>query len=121
MMEKADTIEDMIRVEQRLTEVQTELDSYESTLKGLDNQVEYARVDISLKEVKKYRVRPEAGFGQKAKSKLQEGFENFVDGVTDLLFGLLNEFVHISGNRLPIEACQSIHDRGAASVCDPSH
>ena len=89
MMEKADTIEDMIRVEQRLTEVQTELDSYESTLKGLDNQVEYARVDISLKEVKKYRVRPEAGFGQKAKSKLQEGFENFVDGVTDLLFGLL--------------------------------
>lgn len=89
MMKKADTIEDMIMVEKRLTEVQAQLDSYESTLKDLDDQVDYARVNISLKEVKKYRERPEAGFGQKAKNRLQEGLESFVEGLADLVLWVL--------------------------------
>ncbi len=89
MMKKADTIEDMIMVEKRLTEVQAQLDSYESTLKDLDDQVDYARVNISLKEVEEYRELPEAGFGQKAKSRLQEGFESFVEGMADLALWIL--------------------------------
>ena len=89
MMKKAESIEDMIMVEKRLTEVQAQLDSYESTLKGLDDQVDYARVNISLREVEKYRERPEAGFGQKAKSRLQEGFESFAEGMEDLFLWIL--------------------------------
>ncbi len=89
MMEKAVTIEDMIMVENRLTEVQTELDSYESALKGLDDQVAYSRVNLSLNEVKKYTESPEASFGQKAKSRLQEGFENFAEGMVNLILAIL--------------------------------
>ena len=89
MMEKAETIEDMIAVERRLTEVQSELDSYERTLKGLDDQVDYATINLSLQEVKKYTESPEASFGQKAKSRLEEGIENFTEGVVSLILGLL--------------------------------
>ena len=38
--------------------VQAQLDSYESTLKDLDDQVDYARVNISLKEVEKDILMP---------------------------------------------------------------
>ena len=66
MMEKAESIQDMIAVEERLTEVQSELAWYEESLTGMDNQVDYATVTVSLREVKEYSESPEAGFGEKA-------------------------------------------------------
>ncbi len=74
MMEKAESIQDMIAVEERLTEVQSELAWYEESLTGMDNQVDYATVTVSLREVKEYSESPEAGFGEKAGRQLKEGF-----------------------------------------------
>ena len=54
MMEQAASIEDMITIEQRLTEVQTELNQARSNLANMDTDVAYSTVYLSLTEVVRY-------------------------------------------------------------------
>ena len=54
MMEQAQTIDEMIAVEARLTEVQTELNQARSRLAGMDTDVAYSTVNLSLQEVVRY-------------------------------------------------------------------
>ena len=58
MMEQAQTIEEMITVEDRLTDVQTELNQARSRLAGMDTDVAYSTVSLSLTEVVKYTENP---------------------------------------------------------------
>ena len=54
MMEQAGTIDEMITVEERLTEVQTELNQARSRLAEMDTDVAYSTINLSLTEVVKY-------------------------------------------------------------------
>ena len=54
LMSKAETMDDLLTVEKRLTEVRTELEQVTSALKLYDNQVTYATVNLSIEEVKEY-------------------------------------------------------------------
>lgn len=54
MMDKAQTIEEMISVEQRLTEVQTQLNQYKTSLAVMQSDVDYSTVTINLEEVYEY-------------------------------------------------------------------
>lgn len=55
MMDKAETVEDMIAVESRLTEVETQLNQYKTQKSYYDNQVAYTTVYLSLEEVRSYQ------------------------------------------------------------------
>ena len=54
LMEKAATLNDLLTVEKRLTEVQTELEKVISALRVYDNQVDYATIRLSIEEVKEF-------------------------------------------------------------------
>lgn len=54
MMEKAQTIEDMIEVERRLTEVQRDLSLKKNQQNSMDTDVKYSTIHINLKEVLEY-------------------------------------------------------------------
>ena len=54
MMDKAETIEDMITVESRLSEVERQLNVYKTDLAQMDKDVEFSTIYIELKEVKRY-------------------------------------------------------------------
>lgn len=54
LMAKATTMNDLLTVEKRLTEVRTELESVTSALRVFDNQVTYATIHLSIEEVKEY-------------------------------------------------------------------
>lgn len=56
LLERAETMEDIIAIESRLSEVRYELQSYGSTLRTYDNQVNYSTVSIRISEVE--RVTP---------------------------------------------------------------
>lgn len=45
-------LEDIIQIEQRLSEVRYEIESYESTLRTFDNLVDYSTVTLSINEVR---------------------------------------------------------------------
>lgn len=51
LMEKAESIDDIIVIEQRLSEVRYELESMESQLRTYDNQVDYSTVYLYVEEV----------------------------------------------------------------------
>ena len=54
LLAKADTMEDLLTIESRLTDVRTELEEYTSRLRVLDNQISYSTVNLTIEEVKEY-------------------------------------------------------------------
>lgn len=54
MMEQCETIEEMITVETRLTEVQTQINSYNNELSYMDTNVNFSTININIKEVVEY-------------------------------------------------------------------
>ena len=54
LMEQAENMSDLLEIEARLTEVRYQLESYASTLRLYDNQVDYATVSLYITEVEKY-------------------------------------------------------------------
>lgn len=51
MLEKCDTVADMITIESTLSNVRYEIESLTSRLKNLDNQVNYSSLTLSIREV----------------------------------------------------------------------
>ena len=56
LLAKAENMNDLLQIEQRLTDVRTDLERVTSQLRLYDNQVNYATVYLELSEVKEYTV-----------------------------------------------------------------
>ena len=56
LMEKAETLEDLLTLEKKLTDVRTELEQHKSQLRIYDNQVNYSTIHLSVSEVVEYTV-----------------------------------------------------------------
>jgi len=88
LMEQASTVEDIITIENSLTDVRYQLESMESQLRSYDNQIDYSTVTISVSEVIDYS---ESYDDEKsAFEKMSEGFVKSLHGVADGLkdFGI---------------------------------
>ena len=93
MMDRAETIEDMIAVEERLSQVESELNIYKTSLAGMDRDVEYSTVHISVEEVHKYTEEPDnSTFFSRLKETIKNSwhaFLRFLEGFLHLLIYLL--------------------------------
>ncbi len=56
LLAKAESMEDLLKIEKRLTEVRTELERVASQLRVYDNQVNYSTIYLDIAEVKEYTV-----------------------------------------------------------------
>lgn len=84
LMERAETVEDIITIEGRLSEVRYQLESMESQLRTYDNKIDYSTVYLSVDEVEQYTPTEETTVGQRISSGFKEslrgvgrGFSNF--------------------------------------------
>ncbi len=84
MMDQAQTIEDMIAVEDRLSEVQYELNSLKTHRQSMDTDVAYSTINVSLNEVRIYSETDE-GFFTKLSNRFVNGFRGFADNMADLI------------------------------------
>jgi hypothetical protein len=96
MMEKCETIDDMITVENRLSEVQYELNNLQTTKRYMDTDVAYSYVNISVTEVMEYHYTEEPvkqnTFLDRLKNTLVgtgKGFLSFLEGLLFLIIHLL--------------------------------
>ena len=91
MMDKAETIEDMMAVEERLTEVQRQLNQYKTELDAMDMDVAYSTVTLNLREVQKIENQPTPrdSFGTRIKKAFISAWEGFVGFWEDFLFALI--------------------------------
>lgn len=86
LMEQAETMSDLLEIESRLTEVRGELERYASQLKVLDNQIDYATVNLSLSEVTEYTPVAE----KSRLEKIRDGFVSSVKGVGNLILDFIS-------------------------------
>ena len=84
LLEKADTLESVIALEERLSEIRYELESMESRLRLYDNQVEYSTVYVNVEEVKIYTPTAPLTVGERITNGFNENVENMKEFVTDL-------------------------------------
>lgn len=94
LMEHATTVEDIISIESRLSEVRYQLESMESQLRTFDNQISYSEVSIYITEVTRLTPVEEVGTWD----KISEGF---MDNVERVRKGIKNFFIQLIIN-LPI-------------------
>ena len=85
MMDKAETIEDMIAVEARLTEVQTQLNQARTQLSYMDSQVSYSTVYLNIDEVADYSRHEEQSFGEELLEAIGDSWKSFCSALKDLL------------------------------------
>ena len=77
LMEKAETMSDLLEIETRLSQVRYDLELYTSRLRLYDNQVDYATIHLSVSQVQEYTPAPERTVGQ----RIQDGFRSSLKGV----------------------------------------
>ena len=93
MYNSCNTIEDMITVEKRLTEVQSQLSKLQSDLNYMDIDVAYSYINIYLVEVVEYTPESEPvkqlTFLDRLKNTLLRTKDNTLDFLEDLLFAII--------------------------------
>ena len=87
LMENAESIEDIITIEGRLTEVRYELESTESKLRVLDNQIDYSTIHLSVRQVNRYtRVETPKSVGERIAEGFMDSLEDVIHGIRE--FGI---------------------------------
>lgn len=94
LIEQADSLETILALEERLTEVRYELESYESRIRMLDNQVDYGTVNLDISEVKDYTPieTEEKSFGQRLSEGFVEGWSTAIEGLGNFTVGFVSIF-----------------------------
>ena len=93
MMEKAETIEEMIAVEERLTQVERELGNEKTTLSAMDRDVNFSTVNINLEEVFEYsETVVETTYGERLKRAFGNAIAGFVEFWGDVVLFIVGTF-----------------------------
>ena len=83
ILEKADSLDNVLLLEQALEDVRYEIESYSGTLRKYDSLISYSTVNMTIREVIKpvaVQVAPKT-FGEKLAQSASEGLSDFADGV----------------------------------------
>lgn len=91
MLEKADTVENMLSIRDRLYNVIEEIESYETQLRLYDSLVSYSTVHMTIDEVVEYTkiAVEEPTWGERLGEAFLESWKDFADGFQDFTVGLL--------------------------------
>ena len=83
-LEKAQTIEEIITIEERLSEVRYELESMESRLRAMDNLIDYSTVYIEASEVSELTPAEEPSVWERISEGFAGSLESIGHGVLEL-------------------------------------
>ena len=92
LLEKADTLESVIALEERLSEIRYQLESMESQLRLYDNQVDYSTVRLSINEIKgaaSFTPTEPEGLGQRIQKGFSKNLNSVSQGLTNFLIWLI--------------------------------
>ena len=97
LLAKAETTKDQLEIEERLTEVRTELEDITSQLRVMDNQVNYGTVTLTVSEVKEYTVieeEPETVW-QRIGTGFMKSLKSIGKGFTELFVWVVTTLPHL--------------------------
>ena len=97
IMADAENLEDILTIESRLSDIRRQLENYTSQLKLMDNQVDYATIDLDVSEVMDFtqmETVPTGYFGRLWLS-FKRGYMNTWDFLVNLSFWLAENLVSL--------------------------
>ncbi len=80
LLAKAEKVEDIILIQNRLSDVLYEIESYESTLRTFDDQIAYSSVALSIQEVQRETTVEKETAGQEIARRFRENWEDVKEG-----------------------------------------
>ena len=92
LLDKAEDLDTIIILQNRLTDVRYQIESSESRIKVLENQVQYATLTLTLREVLEEKEVEEAHvvtYGERVMNQFKDMWENTVEFFQDLLLGII--------------------------------
>lgn len=90
LMEEADSLDQILTIENQLTEIRQKIQYYDSMMNALSNQIEYTTIKITLYDVKEYTVAPEPGYGTQVKETFEESWIEFADGCKEFFLFVIS-------------------------------
>lgn len=91
LLSRAETLDDILRLQSRLTEVRGQIESLERQLRSYDSQIDYSKVSLDVCEVlRATAVEPET-FGQEVSRRFKESLEDVGGALSDFAKWLLGE------------------------------
>ncbi len=88
-LETAETLEDIITLEERLSEVRYQLESMESQLRTYDNKVDFATIHMSIQEVKELTPVAKEGVGTRLAKGFMESLKNVGNGFVEFFIWIV--------------------------------
>lgn len=89
LMEQAGSLEELLQVQNQLTNVQYEIDLYRSTQRTYDGLIAYATMDIYVTEVQEYTPPAPTTFGSRVSAALKNTWHNTVSGLQNFSIFLI--------------------------------
>lgn len=80
LSQKAETVDELLQIENAMADVRGRIDSYQSQLNSIDDKVNYSTVSLYISEVKRYSY-TKPGFWE----KIAEGLAGNVDVISDMV------------------------------------
>lgn len=85
LIAQAESVDAIITIEERLSDIRYELDGFESDLRMYDNQVEYSTVNVDITEAKVYTPTQKTTFWDRVGSRFETNLGDLLDAITDFL------------------------------------
>ena len=89
MMEMAETVSDVIVIEDRLTELRYQIESLQSTLNNWDRRVSYSTVNVNVNEVTVFTPEAKLSYGQRLGLAVRNGLNSTGEFFSDFLLWFL--------------------------------
>ena len=88
-------MEDIITIQEAISEVEYDIDYYSGTLRRYDSLVSFSTISIDLQEVSQLSgtEEPPIGFGQELSQAFGRGTRNFVSGLQKLILSFARHFI----------------------------
>lgn len=95
LVKKADKLEDVIRLEERLSQIRYELDSLKSQIKGMDNDVSYSTINMDIYEVALLESSGESKISDRIKSAFSKSLYNLENDIKNIIVGFFAAIPYI--------------------------
>lgn len=92
LMAKAETMSDLLEIEQRLTDVRYELENMTSRLRTYDNQINYATIHLDISEVQEYTPVEDPTLWERISGGFTDSLDDLWESLQDLLVGAVIAF-----------------------------
>ncbi|MEA4815758.1 MAG: DUF4349 domain-containing protein [Lachnospiraceae bacterium] len=96
LLEKSESVDDIIKIEERLSAVRSDIEVYTSSIKNWDRLVEFSTITISITEMNDAKISSvDPDFTTKIKDSFINAVNNFFEDMQNLLLAMVSNSIYI--------------------------